>query len=800
MRVYRLSRIGLCSFFVVILAGSVEASQGALDEIEPNAELAALWWPAQQHVWTPIGWKDHLFRFNVLYNGTILARPHVRRSKKHTSKWAGQGMQLTFHVSANGSIPAKAGVKPYQLRSGVDQGIGNQGWVDRPTPVLWTEWPGGNKRHGVVVRQEVFAHTSNGGDVQTGIEPLYAWIRLSVSHVDELQAPEKFYFLIGLEAVHVRMSMSQDENLLARPHMSAYPRELAAKAFVEGAAHGCRLVEPDGRVRLVGVSPRSDTFTFLTDPDDSKRCFLRVALPVRKNAHADILLPMIPGDREDVESELSLGFDDALEQSDAYWAVKPATAAVIETPEKPVNEAIRQNVKFAEIITEKNPETGEYAFLSGSGRYDALWATPTSMLVHMFLDPLGYHQTVEKHIELLRKHQGTIKPPGPSYPLHPGYLASPKTLTSINWLSDHGAILHMVAKHALLTNDQAFIDRWRDAIIKGCEFIRDARATTGHKGVLGTLPPAVSTDRGVPNQSIWNAGWHYRGLCTAVRLLRRLGDPRAETFAAEARDLRQVILSALRKQARKMPRWTDERGDTHPTGPYALVGDEEMIHYPFYLDTGPLFLVWSGLLDADDELARATVAFFREGPHVKLFDPRRDYRQRPILVHEISSVEPCYSWNVYHSWQLGDRRRFLEGMYSLLSGGMSRQTYISCETRHGIFGNVFTVPLLLDLVRLAVADDQIRENELHLLRLVPKAWLKTDYLTRFEHVATEFGPMTIRFKPAADATSLDVVYEPHFHTAPGKVVLHVPPIATLARVVVNGKTFAANPGDAIPVE
>ena len=42
---------------------------------EPDAALAAGWWPAQRNVWTPVGWKDHLFRFNVLYNGTVIAQP-----------------------------------------------------------------------------------------------------------------------------------------------------------------------------------------------------------------------------------------------------------------------------------------------------------------------------------------------------------------------------------------------------------------------------------------------------------------------------------------------------------------------------------------------------------------------------------------------------------------------------------------------------------------------------------------------------------------------------------------------------
>ncbi|MEA2062796.1 MAG: hypothetical protein U9P14_03775, partial [Gemmatimonadota bacterium] len=222
--------------------------------------------------------------------------------------------------------------------------------------------------------------------------------------------------------------------------------------------------------------------------------------------------------------------------------------------------------------------------------------------------------------------------------------------------------------------------------------------------------------------------------------------------------------------------------------------------HAFVLDSGPMFLVWSGLMEAGDSLMRSSVAFFREGPNTRVYDPRGNCWQRPVLVHEISSCEPCYSWNIYHSWQLGDRYRFLEGMYSLLAGGLSRQTYISCETRHGIHGNIFASPLLADLVRLAVIDDEIAEDELHLLRLMPRAWLSTDFETRFENMPTEFGPVTIRFKLTGEGKALDVNYRPSFRHPPEKVVLHVPPVEGLSGVVINGRSTRAEPGKVLFIE
>jgi hypothetical protein len=166
----------------------------------------------------------------------------------------------------------------------------------------------------------------------------------------------------------------------------------------------------------------------------------------------------------------------------------------------------------------------------------------------------------------------------------------------------------------------------------------------------------------------------------------------------------------------------------------------------------------------------------------------------------VSSAEVGYSWNIYHSWQLADRYRYLEAMYSLLAGGMSRQTYISCERRHGIFGHVFSSVLLLDLIRLAVIDDDIVEGEIHLLRQVPGAWLSGDYLTRFERIATEFGTVTLRFKLVDDGRALDVSFEADYRHKPDKVVLHVPPVEQLERVILNGQSIAVSPGRTVDVE
>ena len=77
-------------------------------------------------------------------------------------------------------------------------------------------------------------------------------------------------------------------------------------------------------------------------------------------------------------------------------------------------------------------------------------------------------------------------------------------------------------------------------------------------------------------------------------------------------------------------------------------------------------------------------------------------------------------------------------------------------------------------------------------RLVPKAWVKSDYLTRFENIATEFGPVDLKFQLSEDGKSLDVTFQGDWRHKPQRIVLHAPPIDGLERIVVNGEEHPAD--------
>ncbi|WP_419993490.1 hypothetical protein [Streptomyces boninensis] len=785
----------------VVAGGAVTAPTASAAEPpappprEPDIELARLWWPQPRGVWTPVGWRDHIHKFSVLYTGSLFCEPGVALNgpRESVKPYLGQGFQLTTRPWPEPGVypwpepelhPKREEYRVYQR----DLGAGLQGWQeDHAAPVLWTEW---RLQEGLVIRQYVFAHVKGGKAVEKGDEPLYAWVRFRVEHVDPRKAPKSFPMAVRLTKTYMKHripSFHQDWMVLDAVKEQELPTEWSADGLDGG---GLRIGDKAG-VRMAALPAENGGAVRFTRPKDGERIYnLASVLPAEEGAHADLLVAMTAQPREEFDRELRLGYEGALAEAERFWSERPKTAATVRTPEPYVNEAIARNVGFAETIAEKSPVTGEYSFLSGAYGYDVLWGTPTSMISHMFLDLLGHHDVVDRHIELFRKHQGEVKPAGDAYKEHRGYLGVPRQLVppdwKFDWLSDHGAILHTAAYHGLLSGDEEFIARWTDAIVAGCDFIKDACAQSDHDGVKGLLPPGTVDDAGSQAQSIWGLGWHYRGLTSAVELLRRTGHARAAEFAELRDSYHRTFVKAYRERAAKEPTWKHPDGGTHPILPRAVDRHlDDAFSEMGMMDTGPLFLVWSGLMRADDPLLKPFADYFRVGPNARLrFEPRGNPLDRAVLRHEMASGEPCYSWNVPHSWQLGDRARFLEGMYSLFAGGIAPDTYINGEHRHGMYGTVFVAPLMMWCARMAVVDDEIEDGELHLLRLCPLAWVSDGRETRFERMPTRYGPVDLRWRRVGGR--LEVAYEGATRgPRPRRTVLHVPP--GLSAVTVNGR-------------
>jgi len=119
---------------------------------------------------------------------------------------------------------------------------------------------------------------------------------------------------------------------------------------------------------------------------------------------------------------------------------------------------------------------------------------------------------------------------------------------------------------------------------------------------------------------------------------------------------------------------------------------------------------------------------------------------------------------------------------------MSQQTFTVCEERGGITGVTPCLPSFY-AVRLAVLDDLIAPQELHLLRLAPLAWLRKERKLVFRNAPTIFGPVSLSAKLDQTGRGLELTYAAKFRKTPRQVILHVPPVRGLERITLNGKAL-----------
>ncbi|MEN8227297.1 MAG: hypothetical protein ABFS38_04015 [Bacteroidota bacterium] len=759
---------------------------------EATYEQACTWWPELNQKWTPIGWPEHQQRFNAFWNGSLMAHPAPWPSNPELA-WQGVLFSPTNKVYNSYAY----------LNMEMKRDIGNfrQGWNKGDVPELWTQW----WNSGIQFRSEVFAYASGFKELEHGDEPLLAWMRISIDKLIQ-ELPQKDSITISgviYSPDRITAKMFREHNVFFDNRDLAYTRSLHA---VSGSdSNGFLVVEDNGKVRLGLRGEDFASFAFIPKSKseagkpvprgESMYDIVEITMKVEKGNYVDVLIPMLPTDKAVFEQELRRGRTAAKASCEAFYQNEPEIPAIFSVSEPAINDCMKQSVRFSKILTEANAINGEKCKITGSWKYAGrLWATPVAMDLVMMMDVLGHHDYVESCLSVFKNEQGTVVPPGPTYVKHPGYLSTPAAYKSVDWLSDNGAILYMLSMHGLLSGNEDYMNEYTDVIVRSCEWIRDVRAQTNHDGYKKVLPPGVATDLKTSIQAVWNDGWNYKGLTTAVKMLKEIDHPRAVEFEEEAKRYREDFREAFQTKLKTMPRWEDAAGKEHYLVPTSLYGDSPLEYlHAFYLDTGPLFLVFSGLMSADDPAMRSSLDWFREGPPHQQNNIRiagsdnAECDEVALLDHEISSCEPMYSWNMFHNLELADRKHFMEGMYSLFAGAISQQTLTSCETRAGITGTVFSASLAIYLARLAVIDDETRDNELHLLHLVPQVWLQKDKELIMEYMPTIYGPVTLRGRLSDDGASLNLEYTADFRIEPARVVLHRPPLEGLKRVYLNGE-------------
>lgn len=744
---------------------------------EPTFREALQWFPEMQRPWGAVGWKDHLFEFVVFWNGSlgmpVAGPPNKIAGLEHLKATEAQ---LCFFPTAVDNPWRRANMCHAMDEHSTDAGL------EGTSPVMVFE----HRDSDFVVRQRVFGHVPGAKRLRRGDEPLFAWMRFELSRAGgRAKRPDTFYLWTHVGAFHSAASMTPGLNTVLVWPAPAYAQRLSV-------VDNRWIVQTDGRARFAVLGRDKISFRSVQGGPNQDG-FLCVPLNAQVGATVDFVVPFLPVELDVLEKEAALGWETALDQTLRFWQREYRGSARITVPDDIPTRSIAVLPWQLFTLAERNPCGDEYALNTGAFHYEGAWATPFGDICAWGLDYLGFHEEADRYLELYRTHQGEIPAPSKKAVPHDGFLTTPPRYAPCQWQSDHGALLYASAVHALLTDDEAFIAKWLPVWEKGLDWIRVQRAGTRQPHVPGLLPPAQATDDEQHFQFVWNDAWAWWGMCMVVQVLKRLKMRSAKKWAAEADDYRKCFLRAMRRAARQAGTFATVDGETHPfvptnlDRPLAPVNDEA-----FYLDTGPLFPLYVGLIPPHDPLADAILAYFRKGPNLELFRRESSPWQPPVLVHELSSCEPCWSWNIGASLERRDRVRFVEGLFSMFSGGQSRTILWDIESRNGVFGCCGPKPVALHFLRHAFVYEH--EDRLELLRLPPRDWLREEG-ARFENLPTWFGRMSLHAR--LEDRTLHLRATLPTRNPYRELLLNVPDLGHVERVVVNGETVEPRKGMAI---
>lgn len=747
---------------------------------EPDMKIAASWYPRMKNQYAPLGWKNSLFEFLVLWNGDIAAPTKIPLKR---------GLEAYHHADAQFNFHWKVGdLLGYGASKLFDNSPIKQEYLDGWKPVIIST----SLVHGLEIKETAFVHFPKTGEVTEGDENLFMWVDFDIKKAIEILVPEnEISLFVQINAHSLRNSMEAGINSYNIDPAEPYAHELSLS--------GTFLLQDDGNIRLALVDSSSYESAYIPVWDDrpgnleNRNGALEIkAILENGRCRLRLLIPMLPASIEELSEEIKLGYDAALNETLGNWEKECSKGVGIEISDKIIENTFKSNPWRMFTIAEKNPVFKEYCINNGSFSYDALWPTPGCLSTVWGLDLAGYHKDAEIYLEVYRNDQGNTNPPGDFYLPHPGFLSTPDSFEAVRWVNEHGAVMWAVAEHYLITRDGQFLEKWLPSLLKACQWIHVQRNNFNHPGVKGIIPPGTATDDAVHGQFIWTDGWMYKGLTSVVRVLSAIDHPEAERWEQEAREYKKVFNEIFLESCNKAPVWTAGDGTVYPFIPTEVSGKLWNRHrHAFYLDTGPMFLAFAGIIDIENEIYDAVLKWFREGPQVKYWRFDGCCWQIPVLHHEMSSCEPCYSWNMEINFQRGDREHFIEGLFALLAGSRNTDLFSDIETRNGMFATNFSTPVTFRHFRNALVFEN--RNTLELLKILPAAFLEPGSYIRLDRLPTYFGQMSIHID-CDNSGSIRIYISVPDRTMPEKVRLHIPPPLFSRDITINGAKYDVSNG------
>ena len=428
-------------------------------------------------------------------------------------------------------------------------------------------------------RQTVFATLLEGSRTVTGKEELILMVRWEFSAKTDLKLPVKLQFANCFEKqrtedLYWKEFLKRDDirvNFSAEEELPEYPFALRQE--------GDLLLTEDGSVVMYapcgGKFARSWGTGSWAEGTKCRNVWCFTADLAKGETYTfDYMLPYLPLRRDRAERLRSLSFDGEFSRIREIWDRLFAKASELSVPGTPFEQIWKAQAAYTFILMDRQNK-GDPALFGGEmirewskdgypdkvltyphlspTLYEFIWAQESSFFVLGALDLQGYHEEVERAMEVFFELQGKGTPgvQDPGILPDKNIAASFMGTTPHAWLNSNGGVLQMIALHYRLTRNDEWIFRHRDSIIRSCRWIKLLRATTAKEAnpaYRGLMPRGQATDATFASshlQSYYTDIPTYLALREILPVLKAFDEDLCREFAAETEDYRQSLLRSI---------------------------------------------------------------------------------------------------------------------------------------------------------------------------------------------------------------------------------------------------------------
>ena len=502
----------------------------------------------------------------------------------------------------------------------------------------------------------------------------------------------------------------------------------------------------------IGDDTRLD-FTLPIDGivQDKQKTVLRLAaIKLAGGAERRISIGVLRGALQDQElrPECVARANKLRREAEQYWSRLDLPYNRFEIPDPGVQAQLDAAIR--NIYQAREIKQGLPAFQVGPTCYRGLWVVDGSFL----LEAVTFLGRVDEARSGIRYLLGFQRPDG-------------AIMIMDRHLKETGIALWTVSRHARLTGDKAWLAAVWPQVEKGFQYIRTLRqqASADPKAPIYRLLPEGFSDGGLggTNPEYTNVYWSLVGVKAAADAARWLGrNQQADDWQREYDDFYAAFRKAAERDAR-----LDPHGNRYV--PICMRNDPKIS--PQKAQWAFLHAVFPGkLFAADDPLVVGNMAMLRavevEG-----------------LVRDTGWVANGV-WNYFasfyaHAWLwTGHGQKAGQTLYDFANHASPllcwREEQMPVGEGDAVCGDMphnWASAEFIRLVRHLLVLE--RGDELHLFEGLPPAWVRPGKAIRVRQSPTEFGPLSLELRIAADRSRAILALEPPRRNPPKRIVLHL---------------------------